>query len=115
MSESDTPRTDAAEFHCDLCNGEDWPSVKADFARQLERELNEAKHNKHWLGDLEEIQALRAERDAWKADAEALAIDLNKSRKNWRLRFAITTEEMDTLPTPYDSSLAAHAALKGQA
>jgi hypothetical protein len=42
-NKTQTPRTDAAEFQCDVCSGESWASVRADFARTLELELNEAR------------------------------------------------------------------------
>lgn len=94
---SDTPRTDSEV----VINHGIWPvqvaghlnaKVRADFARQLERELNEAK-KKLFHAEIEaagtavereannklisELRQCDADRDRWKAMAEELAKALN--------------------------------------
>jgi len=77
---TDTPRTDAAtltvEQRLRYLNGSSLcDMVRADFARQLERELNEAKAALE-MGqrNCDEVYGdLQAERDAWRKVADALA------------------------------------------
>ena len=65
---SDTPRTDAESFST-VFQGE---LVKADFARRLERERDEARADLEFRRDLFQLQEkqlnkVRIERDEWKA------------------------------------------------
>jgi hypothetical protein len=84
---SDTPRTDKAiitlEFESGMFSKLEYVTI--DFARQLERELNEAKARLHDYASsvidnreecLNQSMAFANERDEWKACAEELAKSL---------------------------------------
>lgn len=79
MNETPTPRTDAAMF-CIGCgadgNGTPHDVVDADFARQLERELAEAKHRADRFeliatGDESDFEKLVAEREQLQSELAA--------------------------------------------
>lgn len=93
-----TPRTDAAEIAYDSRDGS---AVSADFARQLERELSEArterdsetKWAKHYLAGLEQAEARRA---TLAAENKRLKSELKD------LKASITCEGMDPNGTIWD-------------
>ncbi len=82
---SETPRTDAAEI--DSSNAGEYGSfkcVKSDFARQLERELNEAKLLQQSLGmsekeKLDGWNKCEQERNQLRAELEKVREDLRES------------------------------------
>ena len=83
---SDTPRTDAEESHGFDEHGGDQVLVSADFARQLERELNEAKRDANNCRQIistycDEVDALTKDRNHWKQRAEKAEAD--SKRLDW--------------------------------
>jgi hypothetical protein len=78
-TESKTPRTDAEQKYLFSLNGQmQTICVHADFARQLERELNEANYlflKTHLAYEAAHavVVKLQSEREQWKQDAERLA------------------------------------------
>jgi len=106
---SDTPKTDAAENVAELnyemsreCGDPPFPGAAlADFARQLERELNRMKQSAEWADQTrlrlaevfdvnatawqvcEQAEKLKSERDQWCKMAEELAKALKAHRDNY--------------------------------
>ena len=99
---TETPRTDA-ELKTRICWhkwGEIDCDVSADFASQLERELNEAKDTRR--NDDERIGQLLNERDAWRKVADELATAIKQGNAHgYGLQIG-------------DEALAAYEKLKGQ-
>ena len=73
MSESKTPRTDAATFLMETEDGDEIEVVRTDFARQLETELSTVlKESATYIGELRGREMnLTINRDFWKRAAEA--------------------------------------------
>lgn len=83
-----TPRTDAEATKGNPTDAGRGYLVTADFARQLERELNELNEWKAGMKGVEEFYAMRHQRDEWRKCAEMNNAALQGCLKRYRIAMA---------------------------
>jgi len=109
-----TPRTDAAAFPrtASIERGQDWNCVEANFARQLERELAEAKRQSDMLQKY--LNEAATERDEIKKRFEYSSIECSfalNDRDRWRKMAEELAQQLQDIPkcdVASDASFAYH-------
>lgn len=114
MNPSDTPRTDAVEIVGRMFSHvfeKEW--VESDFARQLERELNEANEGLanaglHVMEDALALKLLGEDRDAWRKCAEELARTSTSLQEGIALYMNGTAESVELISLAKEHDVALH-------